>query len=219
MVGGPASANVEGFEWTDGPGGNIEHLARHGVSPADVHEVRDNDPLFFDNLPGAWRVATIVMVGQNLRHQSLIVFLIATANPGIWKPVTARRDRKCACDSAALWEAPVNKTEYDNLVRDADAFLDSEDPLRGARRISPSVTRGRDVFSLRLDASELEEIMAAAHATGVTTSEFIRSASLNAARAGSLGLPQPVLDAVHQLVRTVEAAEKGKRRRRSAAAP
>jgi hypothetical protein len=39
-------SEIEAFLWDYSAGGNVEHIARHNVTPLDVQEVRDNQPHF-----------------------------------------------------------------------------------------------------------------------------------------------------------------------------
>jgi hypothetical protein len=82
---------VDGFEWDFDEGGNVDHLAQHGVMHADVHFVHEHDPLYVRNLPSLTRTATHVMVGRDSQERSLAIFIIETARPGIWYVVTGRR--------------------------------------------------------------------------------------------------------------------------------
>jgi hypothetical protein len=82
---------VYGFEWDFEPGGNVEHLASHDVTPADVHYVHEHEPIYVRNVPSLRRAATHVMVGRDSRARSLVIFIAETQRPGIWYVVTARR--------------------------------------------------------------------------------------------------------------------------------
>lgn len=87
MAGEAVGVDVQGFEWDYSEEGNINHLARHDVTSEDVEAVLAWDPLYFRNeVAGS---ATYVMVGQDRRGRSLLVFLRPTTTLGVYKPVTA----------------------------------------------------------------------------------------------------------------------------------
>lgn len=96
----PAEVTVNGFEWDFEAGGNVDHLASHGVSPGDVHFVHEHDPIYVRNLPSLSRSATHVMVGRDARKRSLAIFIVETARRGIWYVLTGRR----GADAHALLE-------------------------------------------------------------------------------------------------------------------
>jgi hypothetical protein len=91
MVGEPEDIDVQAFAWDHNPGGNVEHLARHGVTPEDVEAVLDFVPLFFMAEAEADRRSTHAMVGRDGRNRSLVIYLIAVFPPGVWEPVTGWR--------------------------------------------------------------------------------------------------------------------------------
>jgi hypothetical protein len=91
MVGEPLGIEVTGLLWDYEPGGNVEHLARNDVAPADVQAVLDNGPLFFRGLES--RTSTHAIVGRDNRGRSLLIYIIATPELGIWKPVTGWRSQ------------------------------------------------------------------------------------------------------------------------------
>ena len=86
-----AEIRVDGFEWDFDPGGNVDHLAVHEVTPGDVRHVHEHDPIYVRNLPSLGRSATHVMVGRDARSRSLAIFMVETARTGIWYVVTGRR--------------------------------------------------------------------------------------------------------------------------------
>src|SRR5688572_8346759 len=89
MVGEPV-AGVEVNELAWDPDGNVAHIAAHDVTPADVHAVLRNVPLFFSNLPG--RTATHVMIGEDARGRVLYVPMMHKGG-GRWRVVTAFENR------------------------------------------------------------------------------------------------------------------------------
>lgn len=82
---------VDGFEWNFDPGGNVDHLAVHEVTPADVRFVYEHDPIYVRNVPSLAPTSTHVMVGRDSRIRSLAIFIVETARTGIWYVVTGRR--------------------------------------------------------------------------------------------------------------------------------
>ena len=54
---------VADFEWDWDEGGNVDHVAKHGVYPEDVSEVKNSNPRFGLNDPE--KSATHVMIGTN----------------------------------------------------------------------------------------------------------------------------------------------------------
>jgi hypothetical protein len=89
VVGERADIEVEGFLFDDGPHGNIQQLLTHGVHVDDVNAVLAGGPLFFSNAPG--RRASHLMIGRDGRGRSLLIAIVATAEPGIWEPITGWR--------------------------------------------------------------------------------------------------------------------------------
>jgi hypothetical protein len=72
---------------------------------------------------------------------------------------------------------------YKEMAREADAVKDTEAELEGLVPVKARVSKDpRSVYSVRLRFGELSEIISAAKERGVTTSEFMRLASLAAAR-------------------------------------
>lgn len=90
MVGESARIALNGFNWSERA---IEHLAEHDVTPADVEFVRAHDPLVYRTKPGEFRYATHALLGRDGHSRSLIVFISATDEPGIWRVHTAYRAR------------------------------------------------------------------------------------------------------------------------------
>jgi hypothetical protein len=86
VVGEPDSIDVQSFIWDFSPDGNVDHLARHSVTPEDVEALLESDPLFFRSPPS--RRSTHAMIGRDGRGRSLIVYLLGSADPSIWEPVT-----------------------------------------------------------------------------------------------------------------------------------
>ena len=72
---------------------------------------------------------------------------------------------------------------YEEMAREAEAVKDTEAELEGLVPVKARVSKDpRSVYSVRLRFGELSEIIGAAKQRGVTTSEFMRLASLAAAR-------------------------------------
>ena len=72
---------------------------------------------------------------------------------------------------------------YEEMAREAESVKDTEAELEGLVPVRARVAREpRSVYSVRLGAGELTEIMDAAKARNLTTSEFMRQASLAACR-------------------------------------
>lgn len=88
MVSGQANDfHVDGFYFSEEPGGNVEHMANHDVTPLDVVEVWANAPKYFYSRTN--RNASYVMIGPNGRGRFLFVPLAPTVETGIWAPATA----------------------------------------------------------------------------------------------------------------------------------
>ncbi len=72
---------------------------------------------------------------------------------------------------------------YEEMAREADAVKDTEAELEGLVPVKARVSKDpRSVYSVRLRFGELTEIMNAAKERGESVSEFMRQASLAAAR-------------------------------------
>jgi hypothetical protein len=72
---------------------------------------------------------------------------------------------------------------YEEMAREAEAVKDTEAELEGLVPVKARVSKDpRSVYSVRLRFGELSEIIKAAEARGLTTSEFMRQASLSVAR-------------------------------------
>jgi hypothetical protein len=77
---------------------------------------------------------------------------------------------------------------YEEMVREAQQVKDAERELEGLVPVKARLTKDvRHVFSLRIGAQELTEISQAAKERGMSTSDFMRQASLSAVR-GDLDL-------------------------------
>ena len=83
-------ANGIVFDWDDG---NIEHLAAHGVTPAEFQQVLNNDPLDLDyepvdneklyrsvGLTSAGRLLTVVFTVRNGRLRAVTAFPAGVAD-------------------------------------------------------------------------------------------------------------------------------------------
>ena len=88
MVGEPLedAPGIESLYWDYRPGGNVEHVAKHGVTPADVAEVLSLVPRYFQNArdPGS-----IVVLGPNADGRYLAAVLDPTFVPSEWTVATA----------------------------------------------------------------------------------------------------------------------------------
>jgi hypothetical protein len=91
VTGDAADIVVLDFVWEFGLEQNVEHFARHDVTPDDVFAVLRNGALFFDGLPG--RTATHVMIGGDDRGRVLYVAILGTDKPDIWKPISGWESR------------------------------------------------------------------------------------------------------------------------------
>ena len=77
---------------------------------------------------------------------------------------------------------------YEEMVREAEQFKDTEDELKGLVPVKARVTQPvRAVYSVRMSSQELTQISNAAKARGITTSEFMRQAAMAAVQ-GDLDL-------------------------------
>ena len=71
---------------------------------------------------------------------------------------------------------------YKELVREAEAFKDTERELEGLVPVKARVAKPvRAVYSVRMSSAELTQISEAARRRGITVSDFMRQASLAAA--------------------------------------
>ena len=77
---------VAEFLWDYTREGNVEHIARHKVTPGDVHEVRDNQPHFYDARPG---YEGVVMLGPNQAGRFLYLAMLEVEPLGVWQVITA----------------------------------------------------------------------------------------------------------------------------------
>jgi hypothetical protein len=79
----PLALSIEAFQWDDV---NVAHLVDHDVTVRMVAQVRNNNPLFFRNVPA--RTASHIMIGVTDDGRHLRVSLIEVT-PGLWRPITA----------------------------------------------------------------------------------------------------------------------------------
>jgi hypothetical protein len=88
MVGEPLGEmpRIGSLYWDFAPRGNVEHIARHDVTPADVEGVLNLAPRFFNSLRDP---ECVVAVGQNGPGRWLVVVLAPTSVPFEWAIVTA----------------------------------------------------------------------------------------------------------------------------------
>jgi hypothetical protein len=85
----PVEALIERFDFDDV---NREHLARHDVRESDIWAVLDGKPLFFPYLPA--RTATHLMLGPDETQRILLIAILETESPGVWRPVTGWESRQ-----------------------------------------------------------------------------------------------------------------------------
>ena len=77
---------------------------------------------------------------------------------------------------------------YEEMVREAEAVKDTEREIEGLVPVKARVSRPvRAVYSVRMNSAELTEISEAAKQNDMTVSDFMRQASLAAAK-GELSL-------------------------------
>lgn len=86
MAGEPEQIEITGLVWD---ADNVDHIADHGLTPADVEYVRLHSPLFFRNLHG--RGGTHVMIGIDGHGWSLYVPIVGTSISGQWRVIAAWR--------------------------------------------------------------------------------------------------------------------------------
>src|SRR4051794_34171332 len=111
----------------------------------------------------------------------------------------------------------TNDSDYGAEIARLDALKDTGHELDGAVRADGVISKApRDVFSLRISAAELTEVMTAAQARGQNLSEFIRNAALHEAREATpqsrRWLDAPVAEALDELVKRVEAQDRSRKR-------
>jgi hypothetical protein len=80
---GPA---IEALYWSYEPGGNVEHIATHEVTPDDVRSVLEQAPRFFANRRDP---ESIIAVGPNPERRFLATVLSPTFVAGEWVVETA----------------------------------------------------------------------------------------------------------------------------------
>lgn len=101
MAGDPESVGVLALQFDQA---NVDHLARHDVTPQQVQDVLLKAPRFFRNLPD--RSGTHVIVGPNSEGTFFFIVLAPTGQRGNWRPVTGWRLGRRAQD---LYERGVDK--------------------------------------------------------------------------------------------------------------
>jgi hypothetical protein len=83
VVDRPAAIDVIGLEFDDV---NVEHLARHGVTPDDLWSVLLTAPQFFMNLPD--HGGSHVMLGPDERGRFFYASIVQVGTTGVWRPIT-----------------------------------------------------------------------------------------------------------------------------------
>jgi uncharacterized DUF497 family protein len=71
--------------WDDGPGGNVEHIAEHGVTPAEVHQVLEDD----DSTHGVSESSGEPLVMGYTRAGRFLVVVYEQMDAFTVKPITA----------------------------------------------------------------------------------------------------------------------------------
>lgn len=85
------------WEWRDD---DIDHLARHGVQPADVLAVWREEPKYRRNRKN--RAASHVMVGPDGDGGFFVIFIREDRSTrGLWRPITGRQAKPT---ERAWWE-------------------------------------------------------------------------------------------------------------------
>jgi hypothetical protein len=64
---------------------NVEHIARHDVSPEEVEEVCQQEPMVDQTYAGRLR-----LIGETDSGRDLTVILAPKDEPGVYYPITAR---------------------------------------------------------------------------------------------------------------------------------
>ncbi len=66
---------------------NIQHLARHDVTPGIVWEVLIDSPVFFENRPE--QTASHLMIGSDVKGKKwTIAIVLIDDDDWIWRPIT-----------------------------------------------------------------------------------------------------------------------------------
>ena len=81
-------AHPEDAELVEFDDANEAHLAAHRVSPAEVVQVFNADPLWAANVKG--RTADWLMIGRTRAGRALVVAVIFDEARSVLRPVTAR---------------------------------------------------------------------------------------------------------------------------------
>jgi hypothetical protein len=81
------NSEIREFEWDEGTGRNVDHIALHEVTPADVEEVLDNAPRFARS--NRDEGATHFMLGPTKAGRFLFAAIVETPITGRWYVVTA----------------------------------------------------------------------------------------------------------------------------------
>jgi hypothetical protein len=183
VVGEPDDIDIDELEFSDI---TVGKLADHGVAVDDVQAILANEPEFFRNLPG--RSGTHVMLGPDPQGALLLR-----------RPDCVRPSRSLAGyhgisirtqeSASLLWEAEMTRRQTDEeIIAEFDKLFAEGKEMEGLVPVKARVSKDpRSVFSVRLRFGELTEISNAAKAKGLSISEFMRLASLSAAR-GQLDL-------------------------------
>lgn len=92
-MGHPENAELLEFD-----GANEAHLARHRVSPTEVLQVFNADPLWAPNVKG--RTADWLMIGRTRGGRALVVAVLYDEMRAVLRPITART---CDEDEVSKW--------------------------------------------------------------------------------------------------------------------
>ena len=80
-TGGDNMTPIRRLVWDDW---NTAHIARHGVSPAEVEEVCENDPMISATYKERIRAVGLTRAGE------MLTAILAPQGGGVYYPVTAR---------------------------------------------------------------------------------------------------------------------------------
>jgi hypothetical protein len=78
--------------------------------------------------------------------------------------------------------------ELERAFQEAEALFESDDDLTTWKPVNVRIAKNvKNVYSMRIGAAELDELVDASEAAGVNLSAFIREAALNEARRRKAG--------------------------------
>lgn len=85
-------------DWIEFDDGNESHCAGHGVTPSELTQVFENDPLWARNKKG--RTAAWLMVGRTLGGRAIVAAVEYDEIRSAVRPITAR---ECESHEISLW--------------------------------------------------------------------------------------------------------------------